>query len=317
MNSFNFQDSEENIYWDKMAGEQDAENLIFNPAFSYPNAGGDFPMGWQKGREGRNALYCWPPDDQDYGIIIKNRLANRLASIIQQRLFYVPVCEKQVWEAGAVFYASVQLRATIKIHFISSSSSRILSSSMDFAVNAERGTCSGLVTVPAEAEYACIEVGTRDAGSLWIEKVIFKRIFPRDRIYADARGRLNVNGIETIKKIVDPVQVEGFLKINRENRNIIEDVITGPEEQASGWQDVFSLITYSFIVINEGPEEAILQIQYSPDQINWCRDCSNVNLDPGEMRILVSMFFVRYIRLAYHSPGAGSTRLRIFFQGQG
>jgi hypothetical protein len=67
-------------------------------------------------------------------------------------------------------------------------------------------------------------------------------------------------------------------------------------------QDVFHLATYSFCVINEGSEVAVIQILLSPNGINWVEDpISDDHIPPGQMRILVYNRFARYVRLSYRT----------------
>ncbi len=308
----------QNEYYDPACYEE-SENQVFNHHFRYANTAGDFPAGWQKGRESKTAALCWEEEhDLKFSIKIKNRSPNHLASICQQRSYSIAVYEKQVWEVGAIFKAHNQFTATIKVNFISHSANRFLYSCLNFILQPGKDYYCGLLTVPADMEYAYVEVGTKEIGTLWISNVVFRRVFPIARYYSDARGRLNINAASVVKKIIDPVRVTGDFEFKRISRDIMEEVVAGPEVKASGIQDVLNLTTYSFCVLNQSASAAMARIDLSPNGINWLESVSSNNLvAAGQMMILVPDFFLRYIRLVYWTEGGTSACLSIYFQGQG
>jgi len=292
------------------------EDQVFNHNFVFANVAGDFPAGWQIYKGHKTADFYWEKDDkQDFSIKIRNRLSRRFASICQERSYCIPVYEKQVWEIGAILRVNKPLSATIRIHFISRSS-RVLYTSLDFLLEPGSNYYYGIVTVPAGVDYALLELGTSEAGTLWIEGVVFKRVFPVEKYDMDARGRLNINTVEAVKKIIDPVNVKGTFDLKRESRDVVEDVVAGPKKQASVLQDVLNLATYSFCVINQGNEDALFQLQISPDGINWVDNGLKTRVGAGEIEVCSCNYFLRYIRLVYHTEKT-ITNLRIFFQAQG
>ncbi len=319
MDSSYYENSDIQYDHNDLAHCEKTENQIFNHDFRYANTTGEFPAGWQRSRESKTAAFYWEDDNkQNFTIKIRNRLFNRLASICQQRSYGVAVYEKQVWEVGAIFKAHQQLTATIRVHLTSRSSGRVLYSCLDFLLSPGQDYYCGLLTVPADAEYAYLEVGTREIGTIWISKVVFRRVFPVDRYDSDARGRLNINTVNVIKKIIDPVMVIGNFEFKRTGRDIIEEVVAGPEVKASGIQDVLNLTTYSFCVLNQGDSAAMARIELSPNGINWMHEAGSDNVvGAGQMKILVPDFFLRYIRIIYWTEGSATTCLGIYFQGQG
>lgn len=294
-----------------------SDNQIFNHNFVFVNIAGDFPAGWQKCKGNTTADIYWEQDDkQTFSIKIINHLSKRLASICQQRSYCVPVYEKQVWEIGAILKVKHQLSATIKVHFISRHS-RTLYSSLDFLLEPGSDYYYGLVTVPSGADYACIEVGTQDVGTLGIEDVVFKRVFPIEKYDMDAQGRLNINTVDAVKRIIDPVNVIGNFELKRETRDVFEDVVAGSEKLTSRVQDVLHLATYTFCVINQGDVEAMVRMQSSPNGINWSEEkCADDRLEAGEMKILTCNCFLRYNRIIYWTE-IDTSNMRIYFQGQG
>lgn len=281
------------------------ENKIFNHNFIFPNACGDFPAGWQKYMDSHMTTICWQKDyKRHYSVMINNRSCHHHASILQQSIHYVPVCEQQIWEAGAFLKVYRKIRATIKVHFVNDCS-QVSSTSLDFHLMPGSHYYSRLVTIPDDVDYAYIEVGTKDMGPLWIENVVFTQLYPPPQCL------INVNTVEAVKKIIDPVKIRRILK------DIVEDVTAGPILQASDLQDVFKLRIYTFCVINQGESEARVRLQMSPDGINFVDEpVADDLLLPGQIKAMTYNYFLRYARLVYWTEDSNTTNLRIFFQGQ-
>ena len=293
-------------------------NQVFNHFFTFADKTGDFPAGWQKYRGRTTADFCWERGNKEnYCVKIRNRVSRVPASIFQERSYKIPIYEKQVWEVGAAINVDHVLSATIRVHFFSQGSSRVLYTSLDFMLEPERNFYCGIVTVPTGVDYALIEIGTSEAGTLCIEDVFFTRVFPVDKYDMDARGRLNINNVESVTRILEPVDVNGIFELVRPIRDFVEDVAADTTDRYSTMQDVFQLVTYSFCVINEGTTESVVGIQLSPNGTNWVEDpIADDHIDQGQMKILVYNRFARYVRLRYRTDSS-STSLRIYFQGQG
>jgi hypothetical protein len=293
------------------------ENQIFNYNFLFPNKTLNFPAGWQKFKGHKTARFYWEKDNKVNLIKIRNLKSKHPASICQEHSYSVPVYEKQVWKVRAKLEAHHELWATIKIHFSSHSSSRLSCISLDFSVEPECDYYSGIVTVPQGMDYAMVEIGTSEKGTLWIESVSFKRIFPVDKFNMDAQGRFNINNVESVTRILEPVDVNGIFELVTPTRDFVEDVQANTTESYSTMQDVFHLATYSFCVINQGTTEAVVQMQLSPNGINWAEDpIADDHIDAGQMKILVYNRFARFVRLKYWTDSS-TTNLLIYFQGQG
>jgi len=295
-----------------------AGNQLFNHNFMFPDKTLEFPAGWQKSQGHRTANISWVKDDKDnYRVVIKNHKNGAPASIRQEASYCVPVYEKQVWELGAVLGVHHYMCATLKVHFTSHSSCRAVSVSLDFRLEPNRDYYYGSVTVPAGADCALIEIGTSAAGTLCIENVLFRRVFPVEKYDMDARGRLNINNVESVTRILEPVNINGTLELVRPTRNFVEDVKAVTTQRYSTMQDVFQLASFSFCVINQGLANAVVGMQLSPNGNNWIEDpVADDHIEPGQMNILVYNRFARYVRLRYQTD-VSSTDLRIYFQGQG
>lgn len=299
-------------------------NEVFNHRFIFANSTGDFPAGWQKYRGSRSAEFSWEEaENEGFSVKVRNRTAHQMASICQQRAFAVPVHEKQVWEIGAKIKVNLQLWATIKVHFISDAS-RILGSSLDFLLNPGSDYYSGIVSVPADVDYAYIELGTQQLGTLRIEDVVFKQVFPVGKYDIDAQGRININTVEVIKRIVDPVEIKGAVEVKgianvhvlKKSIDFLEDLITEPVCKYAKVQDISQLSLYSFFVINQGQSDALIQVQISPDGINWLDDGPQIRVAPNNSQVLTANYFLRYIRLSCISASHKATNLKIYFQAQ-
>ncbi|MDD3365318.1 MAG: DUF6385 domain-containing protein [Syntrophomonas sp.] len=293
-------------------------NQVFNHMFAFADKTGAFPAGWQKYRGRTTADFCWEMDDKkNLCVKIKNPVSRLPASICQERPYKMPVYEKQVWEVGAAIKVDYVMSATIKVHFLSQYSSRVLYTSLDFMLEPERDFYCGVVTVPTGVDYALIEIGTSEAGTLSIIDTFFTRVFPVEKYAMDARGRLNINNVESVTRILEPVDVNGTFELVRPTRDFSEDVIADTTERSSTMQDVFHLDTYSFCVINQGAVDAVVKIQLSPNGINWLEDqIDDDQIEAGQMKILVYNRFARYVRLRYRT-NSGTSILSIYLQGQG
>lgn len=293
-------------------------NQIFNHNFVFPNKTLDFPSGWQKFKGHKTASFCWGKDDnQKFRIVIKSRKNGLPASICQEPSYSVPVYEKQVWEIGAIMGVHRGLWATIKVHFTSHSSSRAISSSLDFMLEPKCDYYYGTVTVPVGVDYASIEIGTTEGGTLCLEDVFFRKVFPIQKYDVDAQGRLNINNVESVTRIIEPVDVNGTMELVRPSRDFVENVLADTMDKYSTTQDVFQLTSYSFCVINQGSMDAVVGIQLSPNGKNWIEDpIADDHINPGKMNILVYNRFARYVRLRYRTV-ISTTHLCIYFQGQG
>jgi len=294
-----------------------SRNKIFNANFIYANTAGDFPAGWKQGRESKTSGVYWEEDeDQKYSIRIRNKSSNQMASIIQQRSYIVPVHEKQVWEVGAFIKVHNKLNAIIRVYFVYHYN-RVSYTSIKFCLEPGCRYYYDLLTIPAAVDYVYLEMGTKEIGTIWFSEVVCKQVFPSSEYNVDSQGRLNINTVEQIKKIIDPVTITGNIEIKRAGRDVFEDVIAASEILTSTVQDVLSFSTYSFCVINRGDYAVGVAIELSPNGIDWLRQSEDNYVEVGQMKILVSDIFLRYIRLAYWTEKNCSSLIRIYFQGQG
>lgn len=91
---------------------------------------------------------------------------------------------------------------------------------------------------------------------------------------------------------------------------------TGQGEQALPPQDTSSLSMYSYGVVNRGQHPAIVQIQVSPNAVDYAVDSQEV-IEGGQTKALVPLRFLHYTRLVLLPVNPTQpTRLDVYFQAQ-
>jgi hypothetical protein len=277
----------------------------------FPNKLLDFPAGWYKHRAHDRSVIRWKQNGNDtFKVVIKN-YDHTLTSICQEDEYGIPVYEKQVWAIGALLGVHQAMYTTVRVHFKSRVSPRILSVSLNFMVEPGEDYYYGSITVPDGADYAVVELGTSSPGTLSIKNILFKRVFPTKRYNADSQGRLNINNVESVSRILEPVELV------RPSRDFVEDVKVTATQKYSSTQDVLHLTTYSYSAINLGCSNIIYGMQLSPNGADWIEDpVADDHIAPGQMVILCYNRFARYVRLRLRTENC-SSKLRIYFQGQG
>lgn len=300
------------------------DNQVFNPYFIYPNATNSFPAGWQKYQGKRFCSYEWMGAEGSKGspVKIKNRFAKQRATIIQQRSFEIPVCSRQVWEIGAVMGTSRDCRACMIVHLTVSSSTSLMQKTLEFIVKAgDQHYYFDTIQIPSGVVSAYIEIGLLEAGSLLIDNVVFNKIFPVSRYDIDACSRLNINHVESLGRIVEPLRIQQPIAVQpvtlaKTTRDVHEEVIVRPEKQHTATQDVLSLSMYSYCIINTGNVSARVRLQLSPNSRDWVDDDNTLVIAGKDKKIMVSQFFLRYLRLQYWAETNKTTILQVYLQGQ-
>nr|WP_154960517.1 DUF6385 domain-containing protein [Paenibacillus xylanexedens] len=91
---------------------------------------------------------------------------------------------------------------------------------------------------------------------------------------------------------------------------------TGQGEHALPPQDTSSLSMYSYGVVNRGKHPAIVQVQVSPNAVDYAVDSQEV-IEGGQTKALVPLRFLHYTRLVLLPVDpAQPTRLDVYFQAQ-
>ncbi|WP_390585232.1 DUF6385 domain-containing protein [Paenibacillus illinoisensis] len=81
-------------------------------------------------------------------------------------------------------------------------------------------------------------------------------------------------------------------------------------------QDTSSLSMYTYGIVNRGKNPALVQIQISPNAVDYAVDSQEV-IAGGQTKALVPQRFLRYTRLAIQSVEPDQpTRLDVYFQAQ-
>ena len=111
--------------------------------------------------------------------------------------------------------------------------------------------------------------------------------------------------------------MEGFVQTRLSGRKYVQstETVTASTIFVSAMlQDVSQLSVYSYAVHNSGVERAIVQLQISPDAVNWTADDLECEILSGALAIFTANRFLRYVRLIHRSEA--SNPLRIWFQAQ-
>lgn len=97
-----------------------------------------------------------------------------------------------------------------------------------------------------------------------------------------------------------------------------EKKLVTAEEKFSKTREVWRFSVFSFIVKNTGSKKVLIQLQDSPDGINFVDEEPFFLLRPGQTDIFVNTFFARYGRLKFKlAPReTGSGRIKIWLQGK-
>ncbi|WP_333870364.1 DNRLRE domain-containing protein [Desulforamulus putei] len=82
--------------------------------------------------------------------------------------------------------------------------------------------------------------------------------------------------------------------------------------------EIWNYTIYSYIVKNIGEKKIMVQLQFSPNNVDYLDEEPKIELLPGQSRIMISNFFARYIRLAFHlAPGeTGEGTLKVWLQAR-
>ncbi|MEN6389935.1 MAG: DUF6385 domain-containing protein [Syntrophomonas sp.] len=298
-------------------------NGIFNHDFRLPGPTGDFPAGWQRNREWKKGSVNWQTDQASCWILMTNS-GGSVPSLCQQRLYSTPVYQGQVWSLGLKCRFEETLAVGVNVYFIRQSS-RTIKNSLEFICEPGFEDYHGIVTVPTGASYAFVEVILQDLGVLTIEDVQFCRVFPVGEYDTDSRGRFKINTVESVKqvlepltvqRIIDPVYLRGPLETVRKSKDFYEDLQATEKLASSSVQDVMLLKVYSFCIINVGNHKAYIGLQISPDGVHWIDDQpAMAELSAGESRVLISTYYLKFIRVVFSAEAKNQTKLRIFFQG--
>ena len=75
---------------------------------------------------------------------------------------------------------------------------------------------------------------------------------------------------------------------------------------------------FTFLVINNGPNPMLCQVEMSPEGLNWgVFGELEYTVSPGQMQVIVPQHFLRFTRLKFKNkiPGFNSV-VTIWFQGQ-
>ena len=97
-----------------------------------------------------------------------------------------------------------------------------------------------------------------------------------------------------------------------------KDLPTSNIERYSKPMDLSNLRVFTFLVINNGLNPIICQVEVSPDGLTWgaCGE-SELTIAPGEMQVVVPQYFLRFARVKFKNKIRGfNSMVTVWFQGQ-
>lgn len=86
----------------------------------------------------------------------------------------------------------------------------------------------------------------------------------------------------------------------------------------SKFYEIWNYTIYSYIVRNIGGKKILVQLQFSPDNVDYLDEEPGIELLPGQSSIIISSFFARYNRLKFSlAPGeTGEGTLKVWLQAR-
>ena len=140
-----------------------------------------------------------------------------------------------------------------------------------------------------------------------IENFTTKLVYTRNEVVElDLRPALRVDYDITPIKLCS----RGFAEVE-------EQYLTSTICQFTNSFDVSDKSIISFLVRNHGADEVDVQLQISPNGIQFIEDGREIQIAPQQTKVIVPYRFAKYMRLAYRSRGDGDpTSITLWYQGQ-
>ncbi|WP_031516896.1 DUF6385 domain-containing protein [Desulfofalx alkaliphila] len=177
--------------------------------------------------------------------------------------------------------------------------------------------------VPIPKDFSMVSIDVTDIINKWrlngAENIGFA-LLP-DRCHSN--GVIVINSIDGIDDSLVPSltvdTIDPGLGLICRADNFKEKRLVTVEEKHSSTREVWHYSIFSYIVKNIGTKKVIIQLQNSPDGINFIDEEPAFLLKPGQTDIFVNTFFARFGRLKYKlSPGEdGLGKIKIWLQGKG
>ncbi len=275
-----------------------AISYIYNGGFEILRADGLFADGWDQGYGDGSTVYSVTTENVYDGTqamkIVNPTFVANLVSVNQNPSVATAVTPGDKWEASAYFVTDVAAKPLrIVVNFFTGADVYISSLILKFTSTTTLQQYSGVVTVPATAAKATVDVGMHGTGTVWMDFVQFQRLYPVDATAAEANQSRFL-----------PRQVTGITTVDAYSFLALVDVSEN------------SMVTY--VVTNTGgANSATVKLQISADGSTWIDDASETTVSLGATVAIVPRVFAQFARLAYRSTSAGlSTTLTVLTQIQ-
>lgn len=274
-----------------------ALNRVYNGGLEVAGGYGNFPDGWVQGNGDASTVYTWVSENAYDGVkaikIVNPTFMSNLVSVIQDRGVGIPVTEGEKWEASAWMVTDTPgKRLRVLVDFYDAMGAFVASAHLKFSSTTTLARYAGVVTVPAGAARAVVEVGMHDTGTVWLDFVGFARLFPLETMDVADRDQPFFQRTTT-------------------------GVTTGDTFAFLAPVDTARQAILTFMVRNTGTTAAVVKMQISPDGTTWLDEGAPVNVAGGGAVALVPGRFLRLARLAHRSAaGSQPTTLEVAVQAQ-
>jgi hypothetical protein len=191
------------------------KNEIYNPDFTFsrqPDVA--MPDGWLRVGGSSETNWQWRKKPDGTGEIHIINPSPQKAGIRQQQQVFVPVAEKQRWLFSADVKSSVPQAVYINIHFLNPAGYPIGLLALSKLTEPNYSRLEEVVATPCSTSAAIIEIGLAEPGEIIIEIVSFHRLYPRNKLRLDDKGRVFVSHVAAIEEIRKPLKIRGPIDVN-------------------------------------------------------------------------------------------------------
>jgi len=328
-------------------------NQIYNGSFRLSqNAAADFPDGWLRTGGSAGTVWQWlKPPEHSYAVLVQHP-GGLPAGIAQDKDAAVPAGEAQHWEVCLRLHAAAAASAYLWIHYYASDHF-LRVAKYDYLLPQGEAMIKQVFVTPRRTTAFTLNLGLLAGGSLIINKVFSRRLYPQFPISLDTKGQVLVGRVDTVGKIEQPVTLAGPIEVTvtsdirdltptRDGVRIygssplpvattaggvtlvqtaghdfyqqLRTATATPMMNFSPAIDVSPYSLFSYAVYNSGSAGAVARLEISPDNTVWVANTPEKSINGGQLVVLTPTHFLRYTRLAYSA--ATPTTLTAWFQAQ-
>ncbi|MCW3489268.1 DUF6385 domain-containing protein [Dethiobacter alkaliphilus] len=192
-----------------------SKNHIYNQGFKLALQDADFPDGWLKAGGTAQTQWIWEKHPCTPGGIKIINPVDVKAGIRQNFSVHVPIGERQRWQVGvSVHSEQPELPIYIRIVFSNPAGYPISALYFKHITSLEISEYTNILMTPEGAAAAVVETGVVGAGTIFISEISLLRLYPLKRLRMDEKGRIFVNDVATVQKIVEPIRIKDPVHVN-------------------------------------------------------------------------------------------------------